>query len=141
MFPSHTTNPSAGKPRRPARDLISAVLENMRRNLEPLRYSTLAPSRYLIYLHPDEYARLESIIPVLQDQTTRALAEELVRLNTRSIVQRYAERMGGRPQPKVESASGDWHVEFLPDPDGDVAEGAILIDSELRLPSSPELGA
>ena len=71
----------------------------------------------------------------------RALAEELDTLNRRSIVQRYAERILGKQQPPVESAAGEWHVEFLPDPDGDVAEGAILIDSELRLPSSPELGA
>jgi hypothetical protein len=31
-------------------------------------------------------------------------------------------------------------VEFLPDPDGDVEEGALLIDSQLRLPPSLELG-
>jgi hypothetical protein len=128
------------QPRRPARDLIAAVLENMRRNLEPLRYSTLAPSRYLIYLHPDEYARLECILPVLNEQTVRALSEELETMNRRSTVQRYTERILGRPHAPVESAAGGWHVEFLPDPDGDVAEGAILIDSELRLPASPELG-
>ncbi|HLG59804.1 MAG TPA: FHA domain-containing protein [Vicinamibacterales bacterium] len=131
----------ADRPRRPARDLIAAVLENMRRNLEPLKYSTLAPSRYVIYLHPAEYARLESILPVLYEQTIRALAEELDTLNRRSIVQRYAERILGNQQPPVESAAGEWHIEFLPDPDGDVAEDAILIDSELRLPPSPELGA
>ena len=45
--------------RRPASDLIDAVLENMRTNLEPLKYSTLAPSRYVVYLHPDEFARIE----------------------------------------------------------------------------------
>ena len=55
--------------RRPARDLIDAVLENMRTNLEPLKYSTLAPSRYVVYLHPEEYARIEGIVPVLQEQT------------------------------------------------------------------------
>ena len=140
MVPN-TSNAAPGRPRRPAGDLIKAVLENMRRNLEPLRYSTLAPSRYVIYLHPAEYARLESILPLLQEQTTRALAEELDTLNRRSIVQRYTERILGKQQPPVESAAGEWHVEFLPDPDGDLAEGAILIDSELRLPSSPELGA
>jgi len=31
-------------------------------------------------------------------------------------------------------------VEFLPDPDGELREGDILIDSELLLPASPELG-
>jgi len=140
MFSSHSDSP-VDERRRPARDLIVAVLENMRRNLEPLKYSTLAPSRYLIYVHPTEYARLEGIVPILQEQTVRALAEELDRLNKRSPVQRYAERVLGTSKPPVESASGDWHVEFLPDPDGDVAEGDILIDSELLLPASPELGA
>jgi pSer/pThr/pTyr-binding forkhead associated (FHA) protein len=131
--------PAERRQRRPARDLIAAVLENMRRNLEPLRYSTLAPSRYVVYLHPAEYARIEAILPVLQEQTTRALSEELDALNRRSAVQRYVERVVGRRQAPVEHA-GDWHVEFLPDPDGDLAEGALLIDSDLRLPQSPDLG-
>jgi hypothetical protein len=62
------------KVRRSARDVIDAVLENMRTNLEPLKYSTLAPSRYLIYLHPAEYTRLEGILSILQEQTMRALS-------------------------------------------------------------------
>src|SRR5262249_6282819 len=66
------SNSSAVRSRRPARDVIDAVLENMRKNLEPLKYSILAPSRYLIYLHPAEYARLEGIIAILQEQTIRA---------------------------------------------------------------------
>jgi hypothetical protein len=128
------------KRRRPARDLIAEVLKNMRANLEPLRYSTLAPSRYLIYLHPNEYARLETIIPLLREQTIRALTEELATLNKRSAVQKYAGRFLGGTAPPVESAAGEWQVEFLPDPDGDLEDGAILIDSQLRLPPTLELG-
>jgi FHA domain-containing protein len=139
MVASHADLP-ADKRRRPARDLITEVLKNMRSNLEPLRYSTLAPSRYVIYLHPAEYERLESIIPLLQEQTVRALSEELETLNRRSTVQRYTERFLGNTAPPVESAAGEWQVEFLPDPDGDVEEGAMLIDSQLRLPPTPELG-
>ena len=135
----NTSNSLPDHPRRPARDLITAVLENMRRNLEPLRYSTLAPSRYLVYLHPIDFARIESIVPVLQEQTIRALSEELKSMN-RSGFRGYAGRIVGRQRPPVESAAREWYVEFLPDPDGDVTEGAILIDSELRVPSSPELG-
>ena len=141
MFLSNTRKAPADVPRRPARDLIDAVIENMRRNLEPLRYSILAPSRYLVYLHPAEYARLESIIPVLQDETVRALAEELDALNRRSVIRRYTDRIKSRQQPSVERAAAEWHVEFLADPDGEVPEGAILIDSELRLPANPELSA
>jgi hypothetical protein len=139
MVPNQTDQPTVN-PRRPARDLIVEVLKNMRRNLEPLRYTTLSPSRYLVYLHPAEYARLESIIPLLQEQTARALSEELTRLNKRSTVQRYTERFLGNATPPVESAAGEWQVEFLPDPDGEVEEGALLIDSQLQLPPALELG-
>ena len=125
--------------RRPARDLIEAVLDNMRRNLEPLKYSTLAPSRYLVYVHPGEFARLEGILPILREQTTRALAEELASLNRRSIVRRCTARLFGGAPPHVQSAA-DWHIEFLPDPDEVVGPGDILVDSELLIPESPELG-
>ena len=128
-------------PRRFARDLIVAVLENMRRYQEPLMYSVVAPSRYVIYLHPSEYARLEGILPLLREQTVRGLADEVEKLNRRSKVKRYAAQLLGRTTLPVESATGDWQVEFLEDPDGDVAEGAFVIDSELRAPNGPELGA
>jgi hypothetical protein len=127
-------------PRRPARDIIEAVVDNMRKNLEPLKYSTLAPSRYTVYLHPNEFARLEGIIPVLQEQTTRALTDELQKLNKRSALRRWAGRWRSDSDPDVRNAAADWHVDFLTDPDGDMNEGDLLIDSELSLPASPELG-
>ena len=136
----HPGTPQSDARRRPARDLIEAVLENMRKNLEPLKYSTLAPSRYLVYLHPDEYARLEGIVPILQEQTVRALLEELESLNRRSAVQRTPNVFSATGTLAFQNAGGDWQVEFLADPDGEVAEGDILIDSELLLPASPELG-
>ena len=118
-------------PRRPARDLIEAVLENMRRNLEPLKYSTLAPSRYVVYLHPTEFARLEEVMPVLKEQTARALDEELQRLNAASLTRRMFGRVLGATPP-VENPARAWQIEFMADPDGDVAEGDILIHSDLR---------
>ena len=127
--------------RRPARDLIEAVLVNMRQNIEPLKYSVLAPSRYIVYLHPGEYARLEGVVPILRAETIRALNEALGALNRRSIIDRYAARVFGNPGPMVQNAGREWDIEFVPDPDGDLAEGDILVDSELLLPESPELGA
>jgi hypothetical protein len=131
---------AAGNRRRPARDLIAAVVDNMRRNLEALKYSTLAPSRYVVYLHPAEYARLEGIIPILQEETIRALTEELNRLNHPSGLRRYGNRLFGETTPKVQTPTGEWQVEIATDPDGELAEGDILIDSELLLPAQPELG-
>jgi FHA domain-containing protein len=126
--------------RRPAREVIDAVLQNMRTNLEPLKYSTLAPSRYLIYLHPAEYARLEGILSILQEQTIRALSEEVAVRNGDSALRRYAQLIFGNRNPRIENPAGKWTVEFLPDPDGDISEGDIIVDSELLLPASLELG-
>ena len=131
----------AAKARRPARDLIDAVLENMRTNLEPLKYSTLAPSRFVVYLHPEEYARIEGIARVLQEQTARALEEELQKLNNPPAYRNYFDRIAGTAPP-VENAARDWQIEFHPDADGELALGDILIHSELMLPSADEdLGA
>ena len=86
-------------PRRPARDIIDAVVDNMRKNLEPLKYSTLAPSRYTVYLHASEFARLEGIIPILQEQTMRALTDELRELNRRSALRRWVDRWRRDSEP------------------------------------------
>src|ERR1700730_15352628 len=112
----------------------------MRTNLEPLKYSTLAPSRYTVYLHPSEYARLAGIGPILQEQTIRALAEELEQFNARSTIRRWVGRFVGDTEPVVRNAASDWQVEFLADPDGDMDEGDLLVDSELVLPARPDLG-
>ena len=125
--------------RRPARDLIDLVLEHMRRNLEPLKYSTLAPSRYVVYLHAAEYARLEGILGIIEQQTIRALNEELATLNAGTGLQRYARRVWKRSLATVENAAPEWHVEFRVDPDGDLQAGDVLVDSELMLPAGPEL--
>ena len=126
--------------RRPARDLIEAVVDNMRKNLEPLKYSTLAPTRFTVYVHPTEYARIEGIIPILEGETVRALADELQKLNRRSPIKRWLERLTRDHEPQIDNAGAEWQVEFRADPDGDLSEGDLLIDSELVLPARPDLG-
>jgi hypothetical protein len=133
-------NPAARAPRRPARDLIDAVVDNMRKNLEPLKYSTLAPTRFTVYMHPTEYARLERILPILESQTVRALADELQRLNQRWPIKRWIARLTKDQELQIDNAAGAWLVEFRPDPDGDMNEGDLLIDSELVLRARTELG-
>jgi hypothetical protein len=122
-------------------DLIDAVLDNMRTYCEPLKYSVVAPSRYTVYVHPDEIVRLNGILPLLREQAERALSEEVARLNRPSTARGWLDRLLARHRPATESASGAWHVEFLPDPDGELPPGGILVHSELRLPSTPEFGA
>src|SRR5215217_5429130 len=137
---SQRTDSPTTPTRRPARDIIDAVVENMRGNLEELKYSTLAASRYTVYLHPTEYARLEGIVPILREQTVRALTEELNQLNRGTRVRRWINRSVGRHEPQIQNAGSDWQVIFVADPDGDMAEGDLLVDSELVLPAQPDLG-
>jgi len=109
----------------------------MRQNLERLKYSTLAPSRYTVYLHPSEFARLEPIIPVLQEQTIRALDEDIRSLNATGSSARW---MRVQRAPEVRNAAADWHIAFMPDPDEELKEGDLLVDSELLMPARPDLG-
>jgi hypothetical protein len=127
----------AAPPRRHARDIIDAVVANMRQNLERLKYSTLAPSRYTVYLHPSEFARLEPIIPVLQEQTIRALDEDIRSLNATGSSARW---MRVQRAPEIRNAAADWHIAFMPDPDEELKEGDLLVDSELLMPARPDLG-
>jgi hypothetical protein len=136
-----TPEPHASAPRRAAADLIAAVVDNMRENREELRYSVVAPSRYCVVLSPGEFGRIEGIIPRLQAETVRALDEELDRLNRPSWLER---RVGGwrrKGRPMLENPDTQWHVEFIPDVNGDLErEGDLLVHSELCLPNEPDLG-
>jgi pSer/pThr/pTyr-binding forkhead associated (FHA) protein len=126
--------------RRPAGDLIEAIVRNMRENCETLRYSTVAPSRYTVYLSAAEYARLEGLLPRLRAETIRALDEELDRRNRRARRVPLVGRLLGS-RPSLENADNRWHIDFLPDSDGDLEhEQDIVVHSELILPAAPELG-
>jgi hypothetical protein len=129
------------QPRRPASDVIDAIVENMRANLEELRYSIVAPSRYTVYLSSSEYERLQGLIPRLRAEAVRALDEELARLNKRSPPRRALDRLLGRARP-LENAEAGWSIEFLPDDDDELDDDQdILVASELVLSNGPEVGA
>ena len=131
------------KNKRTARDLIDAIVDNMRQNREELKYSTLAPSRYTVYLSAAEHARIENIIPRLQAEAVRALDEELARANRQSRLRsawRQAAQLFGIARPPLENAGPQWHIEFLPDLDGELsAEGDIIVHSDMLLPPDVEL--
>ncbi len=90
---------------------------------------------------PRSTGRVETLIPVLQEQTARALEDELRKLNNPPVYRRYIDRLTGSSIP-VENAGREWQIEFHPDADNELAPGDILIHSELLLPSTgDDLGA
>jgi hypothetical protein len=127
------TNPAT------AREIILEIVRNMREGLEPLHYSTLPPSVYHVYLHPDDMERLRGIVPRIIDEARRALDAELEDLNRASLAERL--KIAKRGEPKISAPEGGWQIRILENTDDDTAAGDIVIYSELALPAKPELGA
>jgi hypothetical protein len=127
------------RPATTGRDIILEIARNMREGLEPLHYSTLAPSVYHVYLHPDDLDRLRGIIPRLIEEARRALDAELESLNRASLPERM--KLARRSLPKVEAPEGGWQIQILENTDDDVAPGDIVIYSELGLPVRQEFGS
>jgi pSer/pThr/pTyr-binding forkhead associated (FHA) protein len=112
----------------------------MRANLEPLLFSTVAPTRFFVYLHPGDHQRLEGIFPILADQARRALDEEVRAWNEKSRPSRLPLKwLGGeKPAPPIEAPPEPWDIRFEADADGEMQPGDIAIASELALPRQPE---
>ena len=122
-----------------AREIILEIVRNMREGLEPLHFSTLAPSLYHVYLHPDDMERLRGIVPRIVDEARRALDGELDSLNRATLGERL--KVARRAEPKITPPEGGWQIQVLENTDDDVAPGDIVIYSELALPAKSEVGS
>jgi hypothetical protein len=49
-------------------------------------------------------------------------------------------RSAREPASEVRNAATDWHIAFLADPDEELKEGDLLVDSTLLMPERPDLG-
>ena len=122
-----------------AREIILEIVRNMREGLEPLHYSTLAPSIYHVYLNTDDMDRLRGILPRIVDEARRALDAELETLNRASIGEKL--KLAKRSGPKILPPEGGWQIRILENTEDDADPGDIVIYSELALPARAEFGA
>jgi hypothetical protein len=120
--------------------VILEIVRAMRTNLEPLLFTTVAPTRFFVYLHPADHQRLEGIIPLIVEQAKRALDEEVGKWNERARPSRIPRKWlgGDDPPPPIEAPPDSWDIRFEADADGEMAPGDIAIASELTLPAQPE---
>jgi hypothetical protein len=120
-----------------ARDVILEIVDNMREGIEPLLYSSVAPAVYLVFLHQDDYDRLHPIAARVVDEASRALDEEVRRLNAGDrLTPGLLKRMLGRA-PAIEPPRDGWVITLQADPDGELQPGHIAVTSELSLPPRP----
>jgi hypothetical protein len=121
------------------RDITAQVVENMRSQGEELRYSTIVPAVYDVYLHAADYQRLESLAGLISEQTRRALDEELERLNRAGGIESRVRDALGRQRTPYERAGTTWEIRLIPDPNDELAPGDIVVDSTLVLAGNESL--
>ena len=125
------------------RTIWKAVREELVLNLYAMPFSTLAPTVYHVYLHPDDFAAIEGIVPTLVAQVRQALSAEVEQINrdmtspVKSLVSRWLERETLAP---IEIPPAGWEVHLRSDPDGELALGQLGIISTLAMPAPVEYG-
>lgn len=122
------------------RDIILEVRRNMRTHREQLLYSTLVPASYEVYLHPDDHARIEGLIPRIVQEAKRALGEELARTNRGNAIAGRVRTWLRKEELPREKHGADWTVQILEDGDDEVAPGDIRVYATFVLPEAGSYG-
>lgn len=123
------------------RKIWEAVREELVLNLYPLPFSTLAPTVYHVYLHPDDFAAIEGVVAKLVEQLRDALTREVERINrggasrVRTLVSRLLDR---EALSAIELPPASWEVYIRADPNGELTRGQLGIVSTLAMPAPVE---
>ena len=101
----------------------------MEARLYRLRHARLPPAEYYVYLHPDDYAQIESLKPRIVRDIQECLNKRVARLNRQPWWRAFVRR-----QPIIEIPPGGWAVHIrASDPTG-LEPGDLGIDSRLSIP-------
>jgi hypothetical protein len=110
----------------------------MRESIVPMLYSTIAPSAYVVYLHPDDYALIDDVVPLIETQLDRAIEEALAQLNNRRAWRRIA-RLVRKQVPPVD-VMAPWTIDIVPDPNNQLQRGQVAVQSDVRRPAAEYAG-
>ncbi|MGH9632682.1 MAG: FHA domain-containing protein [Bryobacteraceae bacterium] len=123
-------------------DLISELIRNMELGRFKIRYTTLLPCIFRIYLHAEDYELLRPVLPYLATEARRAAEERLEELNQAAQPSALARRLGVPSGPPMEfKILEDWTIEFHADHEDKLQRGDIEIYSELGSAPRQEYGA
>jgi hypothetical protein len=100
-----------------------------------MAYSILLPCIFRVYLHPEDFARLQGVLGLIVEDARRALSARVSKLNTAPTILGVR-----RHRPKDHRiASADWAIHIIADTEDSVAPGGIEIHSELNETDQPGL--
>jgi FHA domain len=130
------------------RDIILGLIENLQQNQEPLLYSTISPGLYDVYLHPDDYERLEGILSTIADEAKQALDKAIHEMERAAQAPPQPKKRLPFQRDKVTAAqpmgfpkpAGGWAIGFHQNADEDVQPGDLVIESTLALPEKQTPG-
>ena len=123
------------------RKIWKAVRDELMLNLYPLPFSTIAPTVYHVYLHPDDFDAIDGVAPRVVGQLQQALTAEVEKVNeglrrsTRRVLSRLLDR---EELPPIEVPGSGWEVHLCADRNGELERGQIGIVSTLAMPAPAE---
>lgn len=123
------------------RHIWKGVRDELMLNLYPLPFTTLAPTVYHVYLHPEEFEAIEPIAPRIVEEVQRALTTEVDRINQgrarsgRRVLIRLLQR---EDLPPIEIPSSGWEIHIQADRNGELEHGQLGIVSTLAVPAPTE---
>ena len=123
------------------RKIWKAVRDELMLNLYPLPFSTIAPTVYHVYLHPDDFDTIDGVAARVVGQIQQALTAEVekVNLGLRRSTRRVLSRLLDREElPPIEVPGSGWEVHLCADRNGELERGQIGIVSTLAMPAPPE---
>lgn len=106
-----------------AKVITELVVANMLSGFEEFKFSTLAPSQFRIFLHPKDFDYFRPVFERLNNETRRALTEEISSRNGSWF-----------SRTRYEVEGGDWNIQYYEDPDRILEPGFIEVESELAPP-------
>ena len=123
------------------RKIWKAVRDELMLNLYPLPFSTIAPTTYHVYLHPDDFDAIDGVSARVVGQIQQALTAEVEKINQglRRSARRVLSRLLDREElPPIELPAGGWDVHLCADRNGEIERGQLGIVSTLAMPAPAE---
>lgn len=121
------------------RQIIVTLVQQLRARIVRLTSRALAPSHFVVYLHPEDHVQLAGITAAIADDASREMDAEIARASRwsspawRRILYRVMRPWDPAPLP-VEGVSPRRQIEFLPDPDDELPRGRFKIVVHLPSP-------
>jgi hypothetical protein len=119
----------------------NAMRDELLMNMYQLPFTTLPPTIYHVYLHPNDFERIEGIVPRIVSELQKALTEEVRKMNEgrgrSGMLSRLIEQEEASP---IELPPTGWDVHIHADRNDELKPGDLGIESMLPLPAPVEFG-